>query len=110
MNKKFTKISSLLLTSTVLTAPFVASAYEEVPEGGGYTLSSILNNLNDAVLLIGGAVATIMFVYAGIMFLIANGDATKVQTARHAVMWGAVGVAVMILASGVITFVQSFMG
>ena len=40
----------------------------------------------------------IMFIYAGVKFLTAQGDPTKISDARKAVIWGIVGIAIAIAA------------
>lgn len=55
-------------------------------------------------------VAAIMFVIAGVMFVTSAGDPEKVRTARKVMIYTAVGLAVIILASGLIKVLQSILG
>ena len=45
--------------------------------------------------IFGAAIAAIMIVYVGILFLLARGEADKVAEARNALLWGIVGVAII---------------
>ena len=56
-----------------------------------------------------GAIAVVMFVIAGIMFLTAQGNPEKVQAARSAFLWGIAGVVVGIIAFSIIAIVRSFL-
>ncbi len=47
------------------------------------------------------AFSVIVFIWAGFLFLTAHGDPNKLTSARHAVIWGAIGVAIALLASSI---------
>ncbi|MDO8530091.1 MAG: hypothetical protein Q7S10_01665 [bacterium] len=49
----------------------------------------------------------IMFIYAGILFLTASGDPTKIGNARRAVIWAVVGVAVGFLAFSAVGLIRT---
>ncbi len=66
------------------------------------SIQSLLVAIVNAVALVFSGVAVICFIYAGVLFLTAGGDATKLETARSAAIWGTVGVAVGILAFSII--------
>jgi hypothetical protein len=48
------------------------------------------------------------FIYAGVKFLTAQGDPAKIATARMAVIWGLVGVVIILLSVAIIGFVTRF--
>ena len=56
------------------------------------------------------AIAVIMFIWAGVTFLTANGAPEKIQQARTAAMWGVVGVIVMILAYSIFAIATNIIG
>ena len=53
-----------------------------------------------------GAIVIFCFVYSGIMFLTAQGDSSKLATARSSFLWGVVGVVVGILAYSIIGIIS----
>ena len=53
--------------------------------------------------------AIVLFIAAGLLFLTAQGDPKKTQTARWAALWGAAGVGVMILAFSIINIVENIL-
>jgi len=66
--------------------------------------------INDFLIPVGITVAGIMFVIAGALFVTSAGDPEKVRTARRVMIYTAVGLAVILLASGLIAVLQSILG
>jgi cytochrome bd-type quinol oxidase subunit 2 len=69
-----------------------ASGYG-LPESSVY---DIISNILDWILTIVGIVGVIGFAIAGIMYLTANGDDTKIKTAKNAMTASIIGVIVAI--------------
>ncbi len=92
----------LFLTGSFLAGPAFAQLHSY---GGNYSLESLMKGIAQATWIAFTVIALLMFVLAGITFLTAQGDSTKLQTARSAVIWGVVGVIVGIAAFGIITLV-----
>jgi len=67
-------------------------------------MSSILA----ATWIIFGVITVVCFVIAGVLFLTAAGDPQKLSQAKLAVIWGAVGVVVGIVAYSIIYLVEQF--
>jgi hypothetical protein len=101
MNKKI--ILSLILASFVVL-PVVAFAQPAVTIG---SLPQLIAKLEAAIWMVFGALAVVMFVIAGIAFLTAQGDPTKVATARSAFIWGVAGIVVGIIAYSIVAIVSS---
>lgn len=55
-------------------------------------------------------IVVIMFIFAGLKFLTAQGDPGKVGEARKALMWAVIGVAVGILAFSAEGIIKSILG
>ena len=99
-----------LAVTAALLLPMAASAFTPIPQGtGNISLSQILQIIINAILMIGGAFAVIMFVWAGIKFLTAQGAPDKVAEARNFFLWGVVGVAVMIIGTVIVTIVANLL-
>lgn len=71
---------------------------------GNYSLQTVFN----AVYVIIGSLAVLMIVIAGFRYIIAGGDSQKMARAREAIIYTAVGVVVLLAATGIINFVISF--
>jgi len=54
--------------------------------------------------------AALMFVYAGYTFIMAAGDAAKIKTALNTLIYGLVGVAVALMAKGLVYMICTFVG
>ena len=95
--------------------PVVASAQLEpyAPADTGAPqitdLASIVHSIENVTALVFGGIVVIMFVFSGILFLTAQGEPEKIKTARHAFLWGVVGVVVGIVAYSIIAIVSSFL-
>lgn len=105
-------IKVTLASLSALLLPVLAFAQMETnaPGGPGASIGSlpqIIHAIENAAGLIFGAIAVIMFIIAGILFLTAGGEPEKVQKARSAFIWGIAGVVVGILAFSIIAVVGS---
>ena len=56
------------------------------------------------------SIAVVMFVIAGFMFVISAGDPVRLKKARDLALWTAIGLAIILLASGLIKVLQSIIG
>ena len=106
------KITLSSVVTAIMAFPVIAFAQMETtaPGGPGGTIGSlqqIIHDVENAAGLVFGALAVILFIFAGIRFLTAGGEPEKVQTARGAFMWGIVGVVVGIIAFSIIAIVGS---
>ncbi len=74
-------------------------------------LSDIINRLlNIVVWPIFVAVVFLMFIWAGILFVTAHGDPTKVSTAKKTVIWAVIGVVVGVLAFSAVETIKAILG
>jgi len=54
-------------------------------------------------------VATIIFLYAGFLFLTSGGDEEKVKKAKRAVTYAIVGLVIVLIGAGFITLIKSIL-
>ena len=80
------------------------------PTGGLTNFTDIFTKVGSIVWPVAMGIAFIVFLIAGIMFMTAAGDPTKVATARNWVLYGVVGVVVAILAYSIVTIVSTTVG
>lgn len=62
----------------------------------GGTLESFLNNILDFIIRIGTIIVILMVVYVGYLFVVAQGNSTKIEEARKALLWTVVGALVLL--------------
>ena len=82
-----------------LKPPIEAKSFEE-----------LINGIINFVFWIGVAVAPIMILIAGIMYMTAGGDATKIGKARNLIIYTAIGFAIILFAKGLIAVLESVLG
>lgn len=106
------KIFFIILLSALILPVSVSAQLQDYAEGapritGG--VKGLMDKITNIVGLVFGGLAVVMFVAAGILFLTAQGQAEKIKEARHAALWGAVGVIVGIVAFSIVAIVSSFL-
>jgi NAD/NADP transhydrogenase beta subunit len=92
--------------NAALTPP---PAEDDVTKGTAPPTNSVetaINNIMNWFFVIVLIVAVIFLLWAGFLFITAGGDPDKVNTARQNVMYAMVGVAVAVLAKGIVSLVQ----
>ena len=104
MNKK--EIFSFLLLSLVavaLVSPMVASA-------DGATVGGIISSIKASLTGLGGSLATIAFIVAGIMYLTGSGNPSRMTVAKGALVAAVIGIVIVLLAGNACEFVNTFTG
>lgn len=106
MKKNIKKIFSLF------TLPMIgvyAPVYAAVSEGGwnpqalektnlpGGTVENILLNFIDWAIIIVGLICLVIFIYGGFLYMTAQGETDKIETAKKVVIYAVIGVAVSVL-------------
>ena len=108
VNKKLVALSAAIL----LLFPVVILALNIPPTpGDGINIINAIDVIIYGLMWpIFGGFAVVMFIYAGFLFLTAQGEPSKLSSARNAIIWGVVGVAVGLLSSSIPWIVQSILG
>ena len=109
MNKKIITISS---TAILLALPLVSLAFNPpaIPASLAVNPSVVIDAAFRFIWPIIAALTVIMFIWSGIKFMTAQGDPSKVEEARKALIWGVVGTAVIILSWSMILIVAFAFG
>ena len=96
MNKK---LIGLLIVGLLVVAPVVSLAYSNpATPSGGLDLATIVGYILGILWIVAFAIAVVMFLIAGIMFMTSMGAPDKVGTARSTAMWAVGGVVVAVVA------------
>ena len=74
------------------------------------TFQDIVNAIIGFLWILVPTVATVMFVIAGFLFVTSAGDPNRVATAKKMMLYTAIGLAIVLLASGLIKVLQSVLG
>lgn len=108
----FSIFSSALLLTPALFALGQQSGGEFKTQGVTLTRGSIetlMGNIRDWFSGIVGAIAVMMIIYSGFLFLTAGGNPEKIGKAKSSLMYGLIGVGVALLAYGIFALVRSFL-
>src|SRR3989344_3098082 len=107
MNKKLIIFSTI----TLLLLPLVIFAIiiPAQPGQGAINILSLINNLLQVLWWIFLGIIVAMSIWAGILFLTAQGSEDQLGKAKKAVIWGGVGVFVAILGYSAFITIQSFL-
>lgn len=109
---KMKKIGYTLAVS-LMTVPSLAMAQFSTPSGTNLptaSLTNIITNIMNWLLMIVGILGVIGFVIAGILYLTAAGDDDQIARAKKAMVYSIVGVLVALIGLVVIRAVQGLLG
>jgi len=106
MQKKLIVVSVL---TVLLALPLVSSAvaFGAQPVIPNINLVYVIQQVLYVVWWVFIALTVILFVLAGISFLTAQGDPTKLEQAKQFVVWGSAGVVIGVLAFSAITIIRN---
>ena len=96
------KILFLILQISILALPIAVQAQT--------TLSSIVTGARTSLVGLGAGLATISFIVAGIMFLTATGNPSRMAIAKGSLIAAIIGIVIIVLAGGAESFVRTFFG
>jgi FtsH-binding integral membrane protein len=97
-NKTKTRILNFVLVVGLLWVPVLSFAITIPGTPDAKTIPQIVDALLTPVWTIAFAIAVVMFIVGGIMFMTATGDANKLSQARSTIIWAVIGLAVAVMA------------
>jgi len=110
-------ILPVLAISCLVGAPIVFGAtttttypYGTIPKDEDFNIWTLLENALNWFFNIVIAIAAIMIVYSGFQYVTASGDTTKTGKALNTLIYALIGIAIALIAKGVIYLVASFFG
>ena len=65
----------------------------------------ILTKVANLLALVGGVMVVIVIIIGGIKYITSNGDSSATASAKNTIIYGVVGLVVIILARGIVSFV-----
>ncbi len=71
---------------------------------------SILNKIWKFLYILAFALVPLMAIIAGFMFLTAGGEPEKIKKAKNLLLWMAIGVAIILLAGGIVKVIKMILG
>lgn len=114
-NKKFIfaiLTSSFLFSFVFVPIVFAESATDPITDTKITNITAVIN-LIDTIAgwfqIIVLAIAVIIIIWAGLVWMTAGGDEEKITTARRMILYGLVGVGIVIVAYGMVALVKSLL-
>ncbi|MDO8559274.1 MAG: pilin [bacterium] len=80
------------------------------PLGATTTFQILLNKIIDFIFWVGMALAPVMLIVAGFMYVISSGSPQKVEQAKKIIIYTVIGLIVLLLAKGLVTVLESIIG
>jgi hypothetical protein len=74
------------------------------------TIEDIISEVVSFITMIAFAIAPIIFIWGGFKFYFAGGDPGKAKEATNLIKWAIIGLAIIIVANGIILVIQDVIG
>jgi type IV secretory pathway VirB2 component (pilin) len=105
------KINKKIIFLSLLTIVLVPSlCFAQAAAGQPTDFKTIINNVATQLKGIGAGLATIAFIVAGVMFLSATGNPSRMTIAKGALIAGVIGIVIILLSSGACNFINTLTG
>jgi type IV secretory pathway VirB2 component (pilin) len=101
LNKKIIAVALVALLVPAVSVFGISQAPPNVP------LDNAIDKIVDVVFGVLIAVAVLMIIIAGFMFVTASGNDEQVKKARNMLLYAVVGVIVALLAKGIVEFLKT---
>jgi hypothetical protein len=108
MNKKLIAVALILLS----VAPLSVLAIDLVPQPTAQNVDiySLINGIFNLIWPIIAAVTIILFVLSGFLYLTAQGEPAKIDKANQALIWGIIGIVVILLSFSLPFIIKTTLG
>ncbi len=109
------KITSFLFLIIAFFIPFAfASAQLQNPLNNISSFGELIAAVLDIVMMIGFPIAVLAIMYSGFLFVTAQGNSEKLESAKNALLWTVIGTAVLlgswVLSVGISSTIESLRG
>ncbi|TET84935.1 MAG: hypothetical protein E3J36_00015 [Candidatus Nealsonbacteria bacterium] len=103
-------IKKILLISILLSLPIIVSAVEFQNPLEYETFGELIDAIIDFIFYIAVVVAPLMIIIGAFYLLTAAGDPKKIGTGKNIIIYTLIGLAIVMLARGLIAMVESVIG
>lgn len=93
------------LTTFARQLPNKVGDTNEAGTGADDNLTNDLANIVNIIIGLLGVVAVITIILGGVQYMTANGEPTKIKKAKDIILYGVIGLVVVILSAAVVNFV-----
>ena len=107
MKNKIVKISAMVFSLAIMTAPLFVSAQIKNPLGNTNSIPDVVAKLLGYIVRIGGVVATFMFIWSGFLYVKAQGNSSELEKAKTTFINTCIGTALLLGASLLGTIIKN---
>lgn len=93
------------LTILARTLPKKVGDTNDAGNGADDNLTGDITGIINAVIGIIGVVALITIILGGVQYMTANGDASKIKKAKEIILYGVIGLIIVILSAAIVNFI-----
>ena len=104
-NKLFIILAVLFALSSA--APYVSAQASLDSPPTNIDVVGVLNKVAQLLINIAAPIAIIMVIVAGFYFMTAQGEPGKIEIAKKMILWTLIGMAVVLLAEAMVSFIKS---
>ena len=106
------KLLLLLLTLLFGIFQLAQATTLEIPNwlGDITDVNSLINRIINLLVKLAIVIAPILIIYAGFLYITAAGNEQTIQKAHRVLIWALIGLAVVILATGIPALIKEFLG
>lgn len=97
----------LLLLPSAVSAQATLGALKFL--GGGLTLPQIIGRVIRGFLGFTGGIALLMFVYAGVTWMLAAGNQEKIKRAKDTLVWATIGLLAIFVSFALVNFILGYL-
>lgn len=94
----FAVVAASSLAIPLATSAAAAGLTNPLEGAGGTSIPAIIGNVVKALLGLSGAVALLVFVWSGILMIVAAGNPKQIQKAKASLVWASIGLVVLFTA------------
>lgn len=109
MRKKFITISLFILA--LLWAPITFATdvinINVIPKKTVGDLIGIIQNIGDAILAVGGALAVLMLILGGVRYVLSAGNANQIEGAKKTIQYALIGIVIIAFSGFALRLIQS---
>lgn len=69
----------------------------------------LISNIADWLILIGIPVATLMFLWAGVLFATSAGDEKRIEKAKKTLIWAVIGLSIILISKGLSEIIKDLL-
>lgn len=80
------------------------------PLGGDVDVPTLIGRIINIVVGLVGAIALLMFIYGGFLWLTSAGDSKKIENGKATLTWAALGLVIIFLARAILAFFFKTLG